>query len=216
MTVKRTYDRSRRSAAVRATKQQVVQAAERLFLERGYPATTVAEISEESGVPEATLYRLFGTKRAILKELVDVSLGGDDEDVEFQHRPEVRAALATDDPGEMLDAFAHLLRELMHRSGQLQHVLATSAVVDEEAAEMLETVRRQRHVGQSRIVRELARRQSLAPRLTRAAAADIVYAIMSPELYRILTVERGWTEDRYEAWVSDALRSQLLVERGDG
>jgi len=214
--VKRTYDRSRRTAAVRATKQQVVRAAERLFLENGYPTTTVAEIAAESGVPQATLYRLFGTKRAILKELVDVSLGGDDEDVEFQHRPEVRAALTAEDPGEMLDAFAHLLRDLMDRSGRLQHVLATSAVVDEEAAEMLETVRRQRHTGQTRIVRELARRKALSRRLTRERAADIVYAIMSPELYRILTVERGWTPDRYEAWVSDALRSQLLVRSGEG
>jgi AcrR family transcriptional regulator len=194
----------------------VVQVAQRLFLERGYPTTTVAEIAEESGVPQATLYRHFGTKRAILKELIDVSLGGDDEDVEFQHRPEVRAALTAEGPGEMLDAFAHLLRDLMHRSGQLQHILATSAVVDEEAAQMLEMVRRQRYTGQSRIVRELARRKALAPRLTRAAAADILYAIMSPELYRILTVERGWTEDRYEAWVSDALRSQLLVAGRDG
>lgn len=174
-----------------------------------------AQIAEESGVPQATLYRLFGTKRAILKALIDVSLGGDDRAVEFQHRPEVRAALAADDPEEMLDAFAHLLRGLMNRAGALQHVLATSAVVDEEAAEMLEIVRSQRHTGQSRIVRELARRKALAPGLAQAAAADIVYTLMSPEVYRILTVERGWTEDRYETWLAQTLRAQLLCgDRG--
>jgi AcrR family transcriptional regulator len=212
--VKRAYDGSRRAAAIRSTKRAVVEAAEELFLERGYPTTTVAQIAETSGVPQATLYRLFGTKRAILKALVDVSLGGDEEAVEFQHRPEVRAAFAAADAGEMLDAFAHLVRQVLERAGALQHVLATSALVDDEAAEMLDIVRRQRHTGQSRIVRELARRQALSPSLTKAAAADVIYTLMSPEVYRILTIERGWSENRYEAWLAHALRAQLL--RSDG
>jgi hypothetical protein len=59
-------------------------------------------------------------------------------------------------------------------------------------------------------VHELARRKALKAGLTQSAAADIVYALMSPEIYRILTVERGWTEDRYRSWLADALRSQLL------
>jgi hypothetical protein len=75
-------------------------------------------------------------------------------------------------------------------------------------------VRRQRHTGQSRIVRELARRKVLPLGLTQAAAADIAYTVMSPEVYRILTVERGWSDDRYEAWLARTLRAQLL--RGDG
>jgi AcrR family transcriptional regulator len=210
MDVKRRYDGSRRQAATRATKREVVEAARRLFLELGYPATTMARIAEESDIPPATMYRLFGSKRAILKALLDVSLGGDDQAIEFQHRPEVRAAFAAEDPGVMLDAFAHLLRGVVHRSGALQHVLATSAVVDDEAAEMLEITRQQRHTGQSRIVRDLARRKVLRPDLTQAAAADIIYTLMSPEVYRILTVERGWTEDAYEAWLARTLRTQLL------
>ena len=110
----------------------------------------------------------------------------------------------------MLDAFAHLLRGVMQRAGALQHVLATSAVVDHEAAEMLEITRRQRHTGQSRIVRELARRKALRRGLTQAAAADIAYTVMSPEVYHILTVERGWSEEEYEAWLACTLRAQLL------
>lgn len=188
----------------------MVEAARRLFLQLGYPATTMTRIADESGVPPATIYRLFGSKRGILKAVFDIAFGGDDEAVEFQHRPEVQAALAAEDPQAMLDGFARLLRELMHRAGRLQHVLATSAAVDDEAAEMLEITRRQRHRGQSRIVRDLARRKALKPGLTQKAAADIVYTVMSPEVYCILTVERGWSEDDYEAWVAHTLRTQLL------
>lgn len=210
MDVKRPYDGSRRQAATRATKREVVAAARRLFLDQGYPATTIAEIAEASGTPPATVYRLFGSKRGILKEVLDVTLGGDDEPVDYQHRPEVQAALAAEDPGTMLDSFAQLLRSVMHRAGALQHVLATSAVVDEEAADMLEVIRRQRHTGQARIVRALARRKALRAGLTQVKAADIVYAVMSPEVFRILTVERGWSEDEYQAWLAGTLRTQLL------
>jgi AcrR family transcriptional regulator len=210
MAVKRPYDGSRRQAATRATKREVLDAAHRLFLELGYPATTMARIAEESGVPPATMYRLFGSKRAILKELLDVALGGDDEAIEFQRRPEVRDAFAAKSPGTMLDAFVHLLRGVLQRSGALQHVLATSAVVDDEAAAMWEITRQQRHTGQSRIVGDLARRTALRRDLTQARATDIVYTLMSPEVYRILTVERGWTDDDYEAWLARTLRHQLL------
>ena len=188
----------------------MVEAARRLFLQLGYPGTTMAQIAAESGVPPATIYRLFGSKRGVLKDVLDVALGGDDEAIEFQHRPEVQAAFAAEDPRAMLDGFAHVLQGLMHRAGGLQHILATSAAVDDEAAEMLETTRRQRHQGQSRIVRALARRKALRPGLTQKEAADIVYAVMSPEVYRILTVERGWTEDDYEAWLAHTLHTQLL------
>jgi len=208
--VKRQYDGSRRQAATRLTRREVVSAARSLFIQQGYPATTMAEIAEASGTPPATVYRLFGSKRGILKDALDVTLGGDDEPLEFQHRPEVQAAFSAEDPGAMLDAFAHLLREVMNRSGALQHVLATSALVDADAADMLAVTHRQRHTGQSRIVTALARSKALRPGLTQRAAADIVYAVMSPEVFRILTVERGWDEDDYEAWLAGTLRSQLL------
>ena len=208
--VKRRYDGSRRLAATRATRRAVVEAAQELFLAQGYPATTMAQIAERSQTPPATLYRLFGSKRGVLKELLDVAFGGDDEPVEFQHRPEIRAAFAETDPGTLLDALAHVLRQLMQRAGALQHLLATSAVVDPEAAEMLEVTRTQRHAGQSRIVEALARRDCLRPDLSQTEAADIIYTMMSPEVFRILTAERGWSEDDYESWLARTLRNQLL------
>jgi len=208
--VKRRYDSSRRDAMTRATKAEVVAAARALFVEQGYPSTTVALIAEAARTPPSTVYRLFGSKRGILKEVLDVSLGGDDAPVEFQHRPEVQAAFSADDPGAMLDAFAHLVRGVLHRSAALQAVLAESAAVDPEAAEMLEVTRQQRHAGQSRIVSALANSGALRQDLRPAAAADIVYTLMSPEVFRCLTIERGWTEAGYERWLSQTLRTQLL------
>ena len=181
-----------------------------LFVAQGYPATTITQIAEQSETPVATVYRLFGSKRGILKEVLDVALGGDDQPVAFHQRPEVRAALESADPGSMLDGFAGLLRGVLERSAALQNVLLSSAGVDPEAAEMLEITRQQRHQGQSRIVEALARRKALRAGLTRSEASDIVYTLMSPEVYRILTVERGWNGTRYERWLAGSLRGQLL------
>ena len=208
--VKRKYDNSRRLAATRATKAHVVEVATELFVDQGYPATTISQIAQRSDTPEATLYRLFGSKRGVLKEVLDVAIGGDDRPIEYQHRPEVQAAFAAGDPGELLDAFAHLVRQVLHRSAALQNVLLSSAGVDAEAAEMLAVTRRQRHTGQSRIVRALARSGHLRKGLAPTAVADIVYALMSPEVFHILTVERGWSEARYERWLAATLRAQLL------
>lgn len=206
----RPYDNSRRLAMTKATKADVVESARTLFVEQGYRATTISEIAEHARTPIATVYRLFGSKRGILKEVLDVTLGGDDQPVEFQHRPEVKSAFENADPGAVLDAFAHILREVMHRSAALQTVLLESAAVDAEAAEMLQITRRQRHTGQSRIVRALAGKEALSEGLSPSEAADIAYTVMSPEVFRILTVERGWSEDRYEQWLAATLRSQLL------
>jgi AcrR family transcriptional regulator len=207
--VKRRYDNSRRQAQVRATRLKVIEAANRLFTEHGYPATTIDAIAEAADVPLPTLYRLFGSKRALLAAVLDTSLGGDDQPIAFGDRPAVRAARAEPDPAKMVTAFARILREFMERSAAIQHVLATAAEVDDEAAGLLADIRRQRHTGQSRIVTALDATGALDPGLDKTEAADIVYALLSPDVYRILTVERGWDADRYERWIARSLGALL-------
>ena len=211
--VKRRYDNSRRQAQARVTRLKVIEAAKRLFIEHGYPATTIEAIAEEAEVSLPTLYRLFGSKRALLAAVLDTSFGGDDQPIEFGERPAVRAARAEPDPAKMVNAFARIARELIERSSAIQHVLATAAQVDPDAAELLAEIRRQRHTGQSRIVAALDARDALDPDLDETEAADIVYALLSPEVHRILTVERGWPADRYERWIARSLSTLLPTGR---
>lgn len=208
--VKRTYDNSRRKAQMRAARAEVVRAAHQLFVARGYTATTVDAVAEAAGIPQATVYRHFGGKRGILAAVLDVAFGGDDEPIEYQHRPQVRAALTDPDPAGMLDAFARMHPDVVARSAPIQHVLAEAAAADPEAAELLALARDQRYTGQARIARRLAERGALTDAVTETEAADIIYALFSPEMYRIFCVERGWPHDRYGRWLSTALRDALL------
>jgi TetR/AcrR family transcriptional regulator, regulator of autoinduction and epiphytic fitness len=209
--VNRRYDNSRRQAQVRATRLRVIEAAKRLFVEHGYPATTIEAIADAADTPLPTLYRLFGSKRALLTAVLDTSFGGDDQPIAFADRPAVQAARAETDPARMVNAFAAIVRDFMERSSAIQHVLATAAQVDPDAAELLADIRRQRHTGQSRIVAALDALGALEPGLDKAEAADMVYALLSPEVHRILTVERGWAADRYERWIGRSLGALVRV-----
>ena len=208
--VKRPYDNTRRLAQMRANRLKVIAAAKSLFIEHGYLATTLESVAEAADVSLPTLYRLFGSKRALLTAVLETSFVGDDEPIAFVDRPAVQAALSQSDPGDLLTAFARIAREFMARAAAILLVLAGAAQVDREAADLLTEIHRQRHTGQSRIVTALAERGALDARLEPAEAADFMYLLWSPETYNILTVERGWSPDQYEGWLSLAMRRTLL------
>jgi AcrR family transcriptional regulator len=207
--VKRRYDNSRRLAQVRVTRLRVIDAAKRLFIQSGYPATTLEAVADAADVSLPTLYRLFGSKRVLLAAVLDTSFGGDDEPIAFADRPAVRAARSEPDPLKMVEAFARILAELMERTSAILHVLDTAAQVDPEAADLLADIRRQRYTGQSRIVAALVDRHALDPELDPVKAADMVYALMAPDVHRILTIERAWTTQEYGSWIVRYLRTLL-------
>ena len=205
-------ERAARQARTRRTRAAVVDAAQSLFVERGYAATTIEAISDRSDTPQATLYRLFSSKLGILKEVLDVSIGGDDAEVAMADRPTVRALLYDDDPKNRLAGFAELVRDVMVRVGPVHRILADAAKSDEDAASLLAEIARQRLEGQRRIARSLARSGALRPGLRERDAADIVHAIASPEVYSLLVLDRAWTGERYEKWLRSILIDQLLPE----
>jgi AcrR family transcriptional regulator len=199
-----------RQARTRRTRAAVVEAARTLFLERGYAATTIEAISGLSDTPQATVYRLFSSKLGILKAVLDVSVVGDDEAVAMADRPQVRALLVDRDPKNQLAGFAALLRGVMARVAPVHRILADAARSDEAAASLLAELARQRQQGQQRIARSLARSNALGPGLRERDAADIIHALASPEVYRLLVFDRGWRGERYEKWLRALLIDQLL------
>jgi len=197
-------------ARTRRTRAAVAEAARTLFLERGYAATTIEAISERSDTPTATVYRLFSSKMGILKAVLDVSIGGDDDAVAMAERPQVHALLSDEDPVGRLTRFAALLHEVMARVGPVHRILADAARADPEAAALLAEIARQRQEGQRRIARALAHSHALRPGLRERDAADIIHALASPEVYGLLVADRSWSGQRYESWLSAILIDQLL------
>ncbi len=197
-------------ARTRLARRAVVAAARSLFLERGYAATTIEAISDRSDVPPATVYRLFPGKLGILTAVLDTSIAGDDEAVPVQERPEVARLLAESDPRQQLAGFTRICVAINSRTGDLYRILVSAAGSDADAAALLAEYTLRRDAGQGQIVRLLARAGLLRPGLSERDAADIVHALMSPEVYRLLVTDRGWKPRRYEQWLTAALNAQLL------
>jgi AcrR family transcriptional regulator len=197
-------------ARTRLARSAVIQAARVLFLERGYAATTIEAISDSSDVPPATVYRLFSSKLGILKALLDVSIAGDEEAVPLQDRPHALALLADPDPRSQLSGFAGITGGIMSRAEPVYRILVSAAGSDPGAAALLAEQARQRDLGQEQIARSLARAGALRPTLKQRDAADIIHALVSPEVYRLLVGDRGWPPQRYEKWLKDVLTGQLL------
>jgi AcrR family transcriptional regulator len=201
-------------ARTRLARAAVIDAARNLFLERGYGATTVDAISDHAEVPPATVYRLFSSKHGILKSLLDVSIVGDHEDVPMADRPEVLSLVDNPNPREQLAGFVGITVRVNERIAPLYRILTSAAGTDPDAAGLLDELTRQRQRGQRTIARSLARAGALRPELRERDAADLIHALMSPELYQLLVVDRAWNADRYQRWLARTLGDQLLPNPG--
>jgi AcrR family transcriptional regulator len=199
----------RSQARTRLARRAVVDAARALFLERGHQATTTDAISRQSDVPAATVYRLFSSKLGILKALLDVSIAGDDRAQSLPERPQVTALLAEPDPEKLLAGLVSITVAINARSSDVYRILSSASGSDRAAAALLADYQRQRDDGQGRVARSLARSRSLRPGLRERDAADLIHALMSPELYRLLVVDRGWPPERYQRWLATTLADQL-------
>jgi AcrR family transcriptional regulator len=197
-------------ARTRLARRAVIDAARALFLERGYQTTTIDAISAHADVPAATVYRLFSSKLGILKALLDVSIAGDDQALSLPERPQVAALVAEPDPEKQLAGFASITVAINTRSSDIYRILSGASGSDAAAAVLLTAYQRQRADGQGRFARSLARARALRPGLRERAAADLIHALASPEVYRLLVIDRGWTLERYEKWLASILTDQLI------
>jgi AcrR family transcriptional regulator len=159
------------------------------------------------------VYRLFSSKAGILKGLIDASIVGDDEDVPMAQRPHVQSLLSDRDGRQQLAGFVTVAAEVNGRVAPLYGVLVSAASSDRDAAALLEQLTRQRQEGQRLIARSLAAGGQLRPELRERDAADIIHALVSPEIYRLLVVDRRWSSERYARWLTQTLIAQLTVGR---
>lgn len=203
--VKRRYNSPKRERQARQTREQIVEAARRLFARDGFTKTTVEAIAREAGVSAQTVYASVGSKRAIVLALLDrlEAEGGNEE---------LRRELgSTKDPRRQLRAIVSFNRRLFERGRDvLDVVMATRADPDVEAFGRAGEARRRE--GQVRWVRAWAEDGVLRPNLDEGEAADVLWALTGPELYWLFAVNSNWPGLRFEEWLFGTLEWQLFGE----
>jgi AcrR family transcriptional regulator len=209
---KRRYNSTRRQQQAGETRRQILETARRLFLERGYGGATIEAIATEAGVAVETVYAAFRNKRTILSRLVDVSVVGDDRPVPLVERRGPQEVQQERDQRRQILLFAHGIREILERVGPLFEVMRIAAATEPEIAALLGDLLGKRLEGMRFFVEALARNGPFRNGLGVPKAADVVWTLTSTEVHRLLTVDRGWSGDQYEAWLVDSLVLVLLPE----
>ena len=209
--VKRDYYSPVRQAQVELSRHRVLTAANELFLTKGYAATSIAAIASRADVARETVYKLFSSKARLLKRLYDVTLAGDPDEIPIERRDEWQHMLAAD-PDTLIATFARGNAEMSARlAPMLVMITAGAAAGDTDLRDLTATTDAERLSGVQAMVDALARKQALRKGLDPGEAADMAWALISPEMWQLLTERRGWDSARYQAWLERSLRDSLLA-----
>jgi AcrR family transcriptional regulator len=210
---RRRYDSPRRREQAEATRRDILAAAQRLFEAHGYAATTMAAIATEAGVALKTVYVAFETKSGLLRALWHLLLRGDRDDLPVGEQPWFGEVMDEPDPERQLRMTARNSRQVKQRAGALMEILRGAAPTDPDIATLWDRIQTDFHANQRAIVESLHEKGALRPDLDVGSAADILWTLNHPNVWQLLVGERGWTADRFEDWLADALCSQLLRGR---
>jgi AcrR family transcriptional regulator len=203
---RRPYDSTRRQAQARETRLRIIDAARGLFAERGYAGATIDAIAQTAGVAPETVFAAFGNKRGILAGLVDLSVGGDDLPIPLLERPGPQSVLEEANLVRQMRMFSHDISEILERVAPVFEILRTAAKTEPEIAELL----RELLAGRWRNLAVFVEHLPLRKGLEREQATEIVWTLTSPEVFRLLTADRGRSRERYAAWL-EATLSRLLL-----
>jgi AcrR family transcriptional regulator len=140
---RRVYDNTRRAEQARLTRRQVLDAARELLVERGPAAVTMRDVATRAGVSAETVYKTFGTKAALIKDVYDVTLAGDDEPIPMIDRPEIQAVIAASGARDKIARYAYAARRIGERVGPLlAKLLAGARGGDADLSQFRETTNR--------------------------------------------------------------------------
>lgn len=193
------------------TRAAILEAAGRLYVERGFSATKLADVAGAADVSLATVKVVFGTKRSLLEAVLRARLVDDADTRPLTAREPWQQMLAEPDPRALLRRFVTLSSELHARSAALIEAVAKAGAADPELAEVARRGARKRHADMRRVTAALADRGALRDDLDQAAAADIIWALAAPSLYLQLVADRGWAPEDWAEFVAGALAAALLA-----
>jgi AcrR family transcriptional regulator len=205
--------RTRRSERAEATRRRVVEAAGRLFVERGYRATTIESIAAAADVSAETIYKRFGNKAGLLKAAREVAVAGAPEPEAFFAFPSApidRAISAASGQEAQLRTLADLSSRRIERLAPFHRMLRNAGTGDPELAEFVAGDHAQRRAAQRANIHAIAEATPL--RLDEEAAADTYSALANPDVFLMLVDQFGWSAESYRGWLAETVTRLLLAD----
>jgi AcrR family transcriptional regulator len=200
----------RREERARQRRERVVDAASRLFGERGYVATTIEAIAREAAVAPATVYQAFGTKQAILARILDVTIAGDADPAALLDRDWVRQAARHTDPRQRLALVVRHTSQVAARTAPVKEVMRDAAAADPAVRQLLLEDDRRRYLTQQALVDLIIGAGSLRPGCDRDHAVATFFALVNSHGYQLLATQLGWSPDDWQRWLTGVLDRELF------
>ncbi|MFC7548927.1 TetR/AcrR family transcriptional regulator [Plantactinospora sp. GCM10030261] len=209
----RPYHSRVRAESAQRTRRLVVAAATELFVARGYAATSLADVAAEAGVARPTAAAAFGSKAALLRQVLDEALAGDDEPVPVAQRPWYRPVWEAPDQAAVLDAYAQVCTLIGERAAGVFEAVRRAADGSPEVAQTWETLLRNRRIGAGMVVERL---RTFPEPLRQGAdverSIDELWFYNDPAHYGSLVLRCGWSPGSFRRWLGDRMRQVLLVD----
>lgn len=193
------------AASRRGTQRRLLEAAGQEFAANGYSNTTVSRIAQRAGVTVQTLYLAWGSKRALLRAHLELTLASTAGPPDY-----IGDRFAGLPAHEVIDGLAALVGEIAGHSAVGWKLYREAAAADPEIAgdwAELQSLRRETFARVLRAIPETA----LRPGLSHEDAGDTAWAIASPDLYDLLVRHGGYSVKQFEQWVASTLTAALLV-----
>jgi AcrR family transcriptional regulator len=201
--------KTRQQIAAEETQRVIVEAAARLFLERGYHRTSIGQIAQEAGVAVQTIYNSIGSKQAVLSRVLDFAAAGERAPVPVPQfmREQTEREL---DPVRIIGQLVEFWQGALPRTAPVFRIIRDAAGIDPEAATLDRDRATQRLRNYEIAARLIDERGALRDGLTIDQAAATIFAIGHPETYRTLVLDGSWDDRHWAAWARATLQAALI------
>lgn len=203
MSIKRKYDSSLRAERAAETRLRIQKTARKLLAANGFDGTTVSAIAAEAGVSPQTVYSVFGSKGAIVAEMMThlEQEAGEDGVAE--------ALLAESDPRIQLKIFVAWIRKLFTMSADV-FVVVLQSPNQPDMATMIQEGNARRLGGCRFLTEQWAERDAIRGGMKSGTAAEQLWLLTSVETYLSCVNTLGWSPDQYEEWVYNTAERLLF------
>jgi AcrR family transcriptional regulator len=199
-----------RKERARQTRLRMIRAAYQLFTQRGYAATTMADIAAAAGVAVQTLYFTFHTKAELLHNVYELAVLGEDDPIPPTEQPWWAEMLAAKRLEDALGLLVDNVTTILARAAPLDDFVR-AASFDPDPARVRADNERLRRQGYAQVVEHLGARFGLRPGLAPEQATDVLLLLLGPATYQTLVGDYGWPQERWRSWCAAAIAEQLFT-----
>ena len=189
------------------TRRAIISAALELFGEHGWAGTTLPMIAERAEVSVDTIHVVFRTKSALLMEVVDVAIVGDDGEARMIDRDDF-AQVGVGRRSERVRTAVRYAIAAYLRSVAILDTLREAAASDEAAHARLQKY------DEDRLEVVAAGVELILGHEPTPDVVDAVWTLLSPEVITHLMIDRRWSEENATDWIAGMMKVALKASTG--